>query len=184
MDLLGQVLGRRYRGKLERLDAREGEEVRRAHPVWLRVGRLPEADVHDELLEDALRQLGAYVKPNRLKLIDLVERVGSACREGEEVIETESLSRGDVLDRGLLVVVALEVDVFGRARSSAKRKSSAKAPFSTQRSGATWTSRRRNSSKATRLRSRARLNPVLSASVFIRCSKAMRNAVAVSYLTT
>ena len=77
------MLARRYCGKLERLDADEREEVRRAYFVWLRVGRLPEADIHYELLEDALRKLGAYVKANRLK-----------------VIEAGSLCRGDVLDRG------------------------------------------------------------------------------------
>lgn len=123
------MLDKRYRGKLERLDTREGEKVRRAHSVWLQGGRLREADIHDELLEDAFRQLGAYVKANRLKLIDLIERVGSACREGEEVIEAESLRRGDVLDRGLLVVVATEVDVFGRARSSAQAEVERQGPL-------------------------------------------------------
>jgi hypothetical protein len=81
------VLSKRYRGKLEWLDAREGEKVRRAHLVWLENSRLREADVHDELLEGALRQLGADAKANRLKLIDLIERVGSGGHKGEEVIE-------------------------------------------------------------------------------------------------
>jgi len=123
------VLGKRYRGKIERLDAREREKGRRAHSVWLRAGRLREPDIDDELLEDALRQLGAYVKANRLKLIYLIERVGSACREGEEVIKAESLRRGDVFDRGLLVVVASEVDVLGRTRSSAQAEVERQGPL-------------------------------------------------------
>ena len=61
-----------------------------------------------------------------------------------------------------------------------KRKSSASAPLRIQRSGATATSRRRNSSKATRLRSRARPSPLVTASAFNRSSRAWRKAEGVA----
>ena len=103
--------------------------------------------------------------------------------EGEEVVERELLGGGDVFDRGLLVVVASEVDVPGRPRRRLRsRSSSASAPLSTQRSGATATRRRRKSSKATCLRRRASGSPVRAASLFSRSSRACRNAAAVAYL--
>ena len=163
------VLGKWYRGKLERLDSREGEKVRRAHFVWRCAGRLREADIHDELLEDALRQLGAYAEANRLKLIDLIECIGSGCHEGEEVIETESLRRSDVFDRSLLVVVPPEVDVLGRPRSSAQPEVERQAPPSapsdpaTPARGVAGTVRRRLACEVARGRTRSSRPPSSSA---------------------
>jgi hypothetical protein len=69
-----------------------------------------------------------------------------------------------------------------RARSP-RRSSSANAPLSTQLLDSEVASLARNRSKATLLRRRISATPLASASFFRRCSSAVRNAPAVSYLT-
>lgn len=66
-------------------------------------------------LEDAAGKLGRDVEANRQEVVGVVEGVRSPCSKGEEVIESQRLRGGEVLDSCVLVVRTTEIHVSGRS---------------------------------------------------------------------